>query len=104
MNNRPRRYLALVLARCTTVSFAQQEDVSNVEITVSKVAGNVYMLQGAGGNVGVAVGEERQQLRRAAEVALKLQDVAKGDERRFAIRGTALLSRAMHCPLHTGVT
>src|ERR1043165_25283 len=37
---------------------AQQTDYSKVQIKVTKVAGNVYMLEGAGGNIGVAVGED----------------------------------------------
>jgi glyoxylase-like metal-dependent hydrolase (beta-lactamase superfamily II) len=37
---------------------AQQQDFSKVEIKVSKVAGNVYMLQGGGGNIGVSVGDD----------------------------------------------
>lgn len=35
-----------------------QQDFSKVEIKVSKVAGTVYMLQGAGGNIGVSVGDD----------------------------------------------
>lgn len=35
-----------------------QPDFDAVEITVHEVAGNVYYLEGAGGNVGVAVGEQ----------------------------------------------
>jgi cyclase len=35
-----------------------QDDWSKVEIKASKVAGNVYMLQGAGGNIGVSAGED----------------------------------------------
>src|SRR6185369_485145 len=35
-----------------------QQDFSKVEIKVSKVAGNIYMLEGAGGNIGVSVGED----------------------------------------------
>ena len=38
-------------------AFAQQ-DFSKVEIKVQKVAGTVYMLQGAGGNIGVSVGDD----------------------------------------------
>jgi len=34
------------------------QDFSKVEIKVTKVAGNVYMLQGAGGNIGASVGED----------------------------------------------
>lgn len=37
-------------------SFAQ--DFSKVEIKTIKVAGNIYMLQGAGGNIGVSVGPD----------------------------------------------
>lgn len=37
---------------------AQQRDFSRVEIKATKVAGNVYMLQGAGGNIGVSVGDD----------------------------------------------
>src|SRR3954463_7608414 len=39
-------------------AFSQNNDFSKVEIKVTKVAGNVYMLQGAGGNIGVSVGED----------------------------------------------
>jgi cyclase len=35
-----------------------QTDFSKVEIKVTKVAGNVYMLEGAGGNIGVSVGPD----------------------------------------------
>jgi cyclase len=35
-----------------------QQDFSKVEIKATKVAGNVYMLQGAGGNIGVSVGAD----------------------------------------------
>jgi len=37
---------------------AQQPDFSKVEITVTKVAGTVYMLRGSGGNIGVSAGED----------------------------------------------
>src|SRR6266851_864768 len=37
---------------------AQDRDFSKVEIKVTKVAGTVYMLQGAGGNIGVSVGDD----------------------------------------------
>lgn len=36
----------------------QAQDLSKVEIKVTKVAGNVYMLEGAGGNIGVSVGPD----------------------------------------------
>ncbi len=35
-----------------------QQDMSDVEITATYVAGNVYMLEGRGGNIGVSVGPD----------------------------------------------
>ena len=37
---------------------AQGQDFSKVEMKVEKVAGTVYMLQGAGGNIGASVGDD----------------------------------------------
>jgi cyclase len=37
---------------------AQDQDFSKVQMKVTKVAGNVYMLQGAGGNIGASVGDD----------------------------------------------
>ncbi len=37
---------------------AQEPDFSKVQIKVTKVAGTVYMLEGAGGNIGVSAGED----------------------------------------------
>src|SRR5215468_1291162 len=37
---------------------AQDRDFSKVQIKVTKMAGNVYMLEGAGGNIGASVGED----------------------------------------------
>jgi len=36
----------------------QQTDFAKVQIKATKVAGNVYMLEGAGGNIGVSVGSD----------------------------------------------
>ena len=41
-----------------TIAFAQNQDFSKVQIKVTKVAGTVYMLEGAGGNIGASVGED----------------------------------------------
>ena len=38
--------------------FAQNRDFSKVQIKVTKVAGTVYMLEGAGGNIGASVGDD----------------------------------------------
>ena len=42
----------------SAAAFAQQQDFSKVEIKVQKVQGSVYMLTGAGGNIGVCVGDD----------------------------------------------
>ena len=39
-------------------SAASAQDFSKVEIKATKVAGNIYMLEGAGGNIGVSVGPD----------------------------------------------
>jgi len=39
-------------------AIAQDQDYSKVQIKVTKVAGNVYMLEGAGGNIGASVGDD----------------------------------------------
>ena len=51
------RVAALVLFAGSLLC-AQEHDFSKVQIKVSKVAGNVYMLQGAGGNIGASVGDD----------------------------------------------
>lgn len=47
----------LVFALLVSTAVAQQ-DFSKVEIKATQVAGNVYMLEGAGGNIGVSVGPD----------------------------------------------
>jgi glyoxylase-like metal-dependent hydrolase (beta-lactamase superfamily II) len=37
---------------------AQEQDFSKVEVKVVPVSGNIYMLQGAGGNIGVSAGSD----------------------------------------------
>jgi cyclase len=49
--------LLMVLLVGATALYAQR-DFSKVEIKVQKVAGTVYMLTGAGGNIGVSVGDD----------------------------------------------
>jgi cyclase len=49
-------FACLFFGLCAVGVFAQ--DYSKVEIKVTKVAGNVYMLEGAGGNIGVSVGPD----------------------------------------------
>ncbi len=50
--------LAAVLALATAPVLAQQQDFSKVEIKAEKVAEGVYVLTGAGGNIGLSVGKD----------------------------------------------
>jgi glyoxylase-like metal-dependent hydrolase (beta-lactamase superfamily II) len=50
--------LLAALVALPTLAFAQQQDFSKVQVTSTKVAGNVHMLTGAGGNIGVSVGPD----------------------------------------------
>ena len=46
------------LALLAAAPLAAQQDFSKVEIKASKVRGNIWMLNGAGGNIGVSVGPD----------------------------------------------
>jgi glyoxylase-like metal-dependent hydrolase (beta-lactamase superfamily II) len=50
--------IAILAALSAGFCFAQNQDFSKVQIKVSKVAGSVYMLVGAGGNIGASVGDD----------------------------------------------
>jgi glyoxylase-like metal-dependent hydrolase (beta-lactamase superfamily II) len=52
-----RLYLPLLLLASATSLFAQT-DFSKVEVKAEKVSGNIYMLTGAGGNIGASVGDD----------------------------------------------
>jgi cyclase len=49
---------AFALLLTTVLTTAQDQDFSKVQIKVTKVAGSIYMLEGAGGNIGASVGED----------------------------------------------
>ncbi|HZM99722.1 MAG TPA: MBL fold metallo-hydrolase [Pyrinomonadaceae bacterium] len=53
-----RKLLVPIVLLLFAISVTAQTDFSKVEIKVTKVAGNVYMLEGAGGNIGVSVGDD----------------------------------------------
>jgi glyoxylase-like metal-dependent hydrolase (beta-lactamase superfamily II) len=53
-----RIFQTLLFVCWVAVSASAQTDFSKVEIKVTKVAGNVYMLEGSGGNIGVSVGTD----------------------------------------------
>ena len=57
MNRSTGATLALILFLGRPV-LAQQQDFSKVEVKTEKVAEGVYMLQGAGGNIGLSVGPD----------------------------------------------
>jgi cyclase len=68
------------LAVTCCLAGAQDQDFSKVEIKVAKVAGSVYMLQGAGGNIGASVGEDGIVVvdDQFAPLAEKIQAALKG--------------------------
>src|ERR1700746_4179973 len=72
--------LASSILLTLTLAAAQDEDLSKVQITVKKVAGSVYMLQGAGGNIGASVGEDGIVVvdDQYAPLAEKIQAALKG--------------------------
>jgi cyclase len=53
-----KKFLLLTLVLFCAVAAQAQTDFSKVEIKATKVSGNVYMLEGAGGNIGVSVGDD----------------------------------------------
>src|SRR6266436_4846656 len=73
------KYLLLTLS-LTFAALAQQTDYSKVEIKVQKVAGTVYMLVGAGGNIGASVGDDGIVIvdDQFAPLAPKIQAALKG--------------------------
>jgi cyclase len=48
----------MALLGWATLLTAQDQDFSKVEIKVTKVSGNIYLLQGSGGNIAASVGED----------------------------------------------
>ena len=70
---------AIVILLSTTTVFAQQ-DFSKVEIKVTKVSGNIYMLEGAGGNIAASVGDDGIVIvdDQYAPLAEKIQAALKG--------------------------
>jgi len=64
----------------TALAIAQDRDFSKVEIKVTKISGNVYMLQGEGGNIGASVGDDGIVVvdDQYAPLAEKIQAALKG--------------------------
>src|SRR6516164_7146510 len=53
-----RRASLIAVLGFTALVMAQDQDFSKVQIKVTKVSVNVYMLQGSGGNIAASVGED----------------------------------------------
>ena len=51
-------FLVLMTLFFTALASAQDQDFSKVQIKVTKVSGNIYMLEGAGGNIAASVGDD----------------------------------------------
>lgn len=75
-----RRLYLLFLLLFAVATAAQNRDFSKVEVKAQKVAGNVYMLTGAGGNIGVSVGEDGVVIvdDQFAPLAPKIKEALKG--------------------------
>jgi cyclase len=55
---RPQVWLLALCALAGAAAAQQEPDPAKVELKVEKVAGSIYMLTGAGGNIGVSIGED----------------------------------------------
>ena len=53
-----KKILSLALLLALAAAAQAQTDFSKVQMKATKVAGNVYMLEGSGGNIGVSVGDD----------------------------------------------
>ena len=75
-----RKLIVAVAVLFVPIVSSAQQDFSNVEIKVQKIAGNVYMLQGAGGNIGVSAGDDGIVIvdDQYAPLAPKIQAALKG--------------------------
>src|SRR5437660_6412976 len=73
-------FATVILLLANAFVTAQEKDFSKVQMKVSKVAGNVYMLEGAGGNIGASVGDDGIVIvdDQYAPLAEKIQAALKG--------------------------
>src|SRR5277367_474646 len=79
---------------------AQNQDFSKVQMKVTKVAGNVYMLEGAGGNIGASVGDDGIVIvdDQYAPLADKIQAALKG----ITDKPVRFIINTHYHPDHTG--
>jgi glyoxylase-like metal-dependent hydrolase (beta-lactamase superfamily II) len=82
---------ATIMGTIVLAAFAKaQDDFSKVEIRTIPVAGNIYMLEGRGGNIGVSVGTDGVLIvdDQFAPLAEKIRDALRklgGDKPRFVL-------------------
>jgi len=82
---------ALASALLTGVAFAQGGDFSKVEVKPSKIAGTVWELEGAGGNIGVSAGPDGvlivddQFAPLADKILAALKEIAPGGKLAFVV-------------------
>ncbi len=58
MTRRRALLVSIALLFLASMASAQEQDFSKVQIKVTKVSGNIYMLEGAGGNIAASVGDD----------------------------------------------
>jgi cyclase len=75
-----RKLLAFALTLSASLVLAQQPDFAKVQIKATKVSGNIYMLEGAGGNIAASIGEDGIVLidDQYAPLAEKIEAALKG--------------------------
>jgi glyoxylase-like metal-dependent hydrolase (beta-lactamase superfamily II) len=95
-----RSRIAIVACLSAGFCFGQGQDFSKVEIKVTKVAGSVYMLQGAGGNIGASVGDDGIVVvdDQYAPLADKIQAALKG----ITDKPVRFIINTHYHPDHTG--
>src|SRR5208283_1100091 len=89
-----------LLAFAFALAVAQDQDFSKVQMKVTKVAGNVYMIQGAGGNIGASVGDDGIVIvdDQYAPLADKIQAALKG----ITDKPVRFIINTHYHPDHTG--
>jgi cyclase len=89
------RCLLIAAAMFTaTFAFSQGQDFSKVQIKVTKVSGNVYMLEGSGGNIGASVGED-------GIVIVDDQYAPLADKIRAALQGIGVTDKPVRFVINT---
>lgn len=90
-----RRLYLLVFVLFAARVFAQRDvDFNKVQIKVSKVSGNVYLLEGAGGNMAASIGED-------GIVLVDDQFAPLADKIRAALKGIGLTDKPVRFVINT---